>query len=354
MLANLKVGTRLGLAFGLVVVLLVAVVGLSIQNLAAVNQTTGLIVEDRYPKTVQAAELRKTMNLTRVALRDLLLERRPEAARGQQEKIEEYSIANREAIGHLRGAVHTEEGKAKLQAIVDSEQRFSSLLARFTELAVGGKQDAALELLRGELFQVQNSYNGAVEDFVRYQSNQMSVANEEAKATYTGARQLLLMIAALAALAAFGAAFWVTRSVTRPLGKAGEIANRIASGDFSSEIEVDSNDETGQLLATLNRMQKQLRERIEADSRVAAESLRVRQALDNVGANVMVADGDLNIVYLNRTLEAMLRNAESDIRKDLPRFDVSRLIGTNIDTFHKNPRTSAVCWEACRRRSNRP
>ncbi len=69
----------------------------------------------------------------------------------------------------------------------------------------------------------------------------------------------------------------------------------------------------------------------------AVANARIKAALDDVTANVMVADKDLNIVYLNKAVEAMMRAAEADIRKDLPRFDVDTLIGTNIDTFHKNP-----------------
>jgi methyl-accepting chemotaxis protein len=60
-------------------------------------------------------------------------------------------------------------------------------------------------------------------------------------------------------------------------------------------------------------------------------------AVENVTANVMVADEDLNIVYMNNTVIEMMTKAESDIRKDLPQFDVKKLLGTNIDTFHKNP-----------------
>jgi methyl-accepting chemotaxis protein len=60
-------------------------------------------------------------------------------------------------------------------------------------------------------------------------------------------------------------------------------------------------------------------------------------ALDNVTTNVMVADTQNNIIYMNNTVRAMMSEAQSDIRKDLPGFDVNRLIGTNIDTFHKNP-----------------
>lgn len=69
----------------------------------------------------------------------------------------------------------------------------------------------------------------------------------------------------------------------------------------------------------------------------AANNARIKQALDCVTANVMVADADLNIVYMNNTVGEMFKTAEADIRKDLPRFDVKNLLGTNIDEFHKNP-----------------
>ena len=60
-------------------------------------------------------------------------------------------------------------------------------------------------------------------------------------------------------------------------------------------------------------------------------------ALDALRTNVMIADNDLNITYMNPAVAALMREAEADLRKDLPRFDASRLIGANIDSFHKNP-----------------
>ncbi|WP_370264289.1 PAS domain-containing methyl-accepting chemotaxis protein [Limnobacter sp.] len=64
---------------------------------------------------------------------------------------------------------------------------------------------------------------------------------------------------------------------------------------------------------------------------------RALGGLENVEANVMLADAGFNIVYGNASLLDMLRRAESDIRKDLPNFNAGKLIGTNIDVFHKNP-----------------
>ena len=56
-----------------------------------------------------------------------------------------------------------------------------------------------------------------------------------------------------------------------------------------------------------------------------------------VSANLMVADNDLNIVYMNGAVTDLLREAEADLKKELPHFDVNTLVGTNVDVFHKNP-----------------
>lgn len=69
----------------------------------------------------------------------------------------------------------------------------------------------------------------------------------------------------------------------------------------------------------------------------AEENARVRQALDNVTTNVMIADNDANIIYMNAAVVNMMKNAESDLRKSLTGFDASKLMGANMDIFHKNP-----------------
>ncbi|MCO5730350.1 PAS domain-containing methyl-accepting chemotaxis protein [Rhizobium sp. SSA_523] len=61
------------------------------------------------------------------------------------------------------------------------------------------------------------------------------------------------------------------------------------------------------------------------------------QALNAVGANIMIADTQLTIRYMNDAVRALLVEAEGDLRKDFPSLSVDRLIGSNIDIFHKNP-----------------
>ena len=69
----------------------------------------------------------------------------------------------------------------------------------------------------------------------------------------------------------------------------------------------------------------------------ARTNLRIRNALDKCTTNVMIADVDLNIIYMNETVTAMMQRNEAELRKVLPQFDARTLIGRNIDVFHKNP-----------------
>ncbi len=68
-----------------------------------------------------------------------------------------------------------------------------------------------------------------------------------------------------------------------------------------------------------------------------AEMARAKATLDGTSTNFMVADADCNIVYVNKSFLDLLASRETEIRQQLPAFDVSKLIGTNIDVFHKNP-----------------
>ena len=82
------------------------------------------------------------------------------------------------------------------------------------------------------------------------------------------------------------------------------------------------------------------------NSKTAAKVL----ALDALKANVMVADAKLNITYMNPAVVDLLKEAEDDLKKELPRFSVASLIGSNIDVFHKNPAHQRGMLAALRQR----
>ena len=115
-----------------------------------------------------------------------------------------------------------------------------------------------------------------------------------------------------------------------------EVVEAIAQGNLNMQLGDTGNNATG-VFASAQVMQTNLRESIEKDRLLAAETGRIKQGLDNVNSNVMLADNDLNIIYMNNSVKDMFKNAEADIRQQIPSFDSSQLIGTCIDKFHSNP-----------------
>jgi methyl-accepting chemotaxis protein len=61
-------------------------------------------------------------------------------------------------------------------------------------------------------------------------------------------------------------------------------------------------------------------------------------AMDTATTNLMVADRNFNITKINRSLHAMFSELESKIRMELPQFSVAKVVGSNMDIFHKDPR----------------
>jgi methyl-accepting chemotaxis protein len=139
------------------------------------------------------------------------------------------------------------------------------------------------------------------------------------------------------ALSFIGIYLLVNRTILSRLDTMEEYFKKIMEGEYKFEIPIEDNDEVGKLLQLLKSTQIKLGYDLDEAKRMAQAAGRIKQALDNVSTNVMVADTDLNIIYMNKTVEEMFTDAQEDIRKDLPNFDASTLMGTNIDVFHKDP-----------------
>lgn len=64
---------------------------------------------------------------------------------------------------------------------------------------------------------------------------------------------------------------------------------------------------------------------------------RLTSAVEGMTTNLMMADLKGNIVYANPAVTAMLRKREAQLRTVLPSFNVDTMVGTNFDSFHRNP-----------------
>ncbi|WP_305908324.1 methyl-accepting chemotaxis protein [Methylomarinum sp. Ch1-1] len=147
---------------------------------------------------------------------------------------------------------------------------------------------------------------------------------------------LLALMTLLTVAAVFVGGAMVKKFVDT-LAESSDIFYRLADEQFRNKIELNRNDQIGEFQRALYSMQVKLNSDLAHSKEVGAANLRIKQALDNVGSCVMVANNDLDIIYMNHTVQKMFETAEADIRQQLPNFSAADLMGANIDQFHKNP-----------------
>ena len=147
----------------------------------------------------------------------------------------------------------------------------------------------------------------------------------------------LIGLGVFVVLAGVWLALMFSRAIVKPLNNAISIFDKMGQGNYYNTIEAKSNDEVGKVMYSLKSTQIKLGFDINDSARRANEALRITNALNNASTGIMIADNDLCIIYMNQSVQKMMKDAESDIKKDLPNFNADTLLGANIDVFHKNP-----------------
>jgi len=150
-----------------------------------------------------------------------------------------------------------------------------------------------------------------------------------------------LYISLVSVLALVLVALWLSyllvHRVMKNLDTVTNVFYRLTDGEFRNSFDFSGQDELGALLKALQAMQVKMNVDLASAKDLAIKGQRIQQALDTVESCVMVANNSLDIIYMNNTVQEMFKNAESDIKKQLPNFNADELLGANIDAFHKNP-----------------
>ena len=272
MFKNLKIGVRLGIGFGMVVVLLSIISAIAYTRVSVLNASIDDMVRDKFPKTVIANDIIDHINLIARALRNSLLVKKSEDSAKELERVAEARKKITESFAKLEKMIVSEEGKKALGKALDARKAYVADQDAFIELEKAGKKDEAIDLMLGKLRKSQGEYINAVGDLITFQSGLMETTGKEAEASAASAKQLILILALTAVVIAVAFAWWVTVSITRPINEAVKAATALSEGDLTVKLESDSKDEVGQLLQAMQNMVDKLTHII-GEVRTAADNL---------------------------------------------------------------------------------
>jgi methyl-accepting chemotaxis protein len=158
----------------------------------------------------------------------------------------------------LTPTVTNPQGKRLLAAALTERQHYRQEMGKFLTLArAGDMAEAKIQLLE-RLRPIQLAYMDSLEKFTAFQEGLMQQSSEQADGNVRRSLMLVALISAASLLFAIASAIVLTRSITRPLARAVRIAETVAAGDLTSDIAVDTHDETGKLLSALKHMNTSL------------------------------------------------------------------------------------------------
>jgi methyl-accepting chemotaxis protein len=255
-LNNIKVGSRLALAFGLVLFIMAVISAVGVWRLQGLAETTHRLGTADNEKLRMAVQWRQTIDLnwvrTRASILDADTSRIP-MWQADMDKTSEITAASRKRLIEL---VQSEEGKKLIARIDAAREAYRTPRSAVLKRRHAGEDVTAV--LERELKPLAEAYSESIHQLEEHQQALYDEALADAEKNATQGRWILLVGAVLALLLGAASAVVLTRSIILPLRQAARSARFIADGDLTQPIHSEGKDEAAELLQALKTMQDKL------------------------------------------------------------------------------------------------
>jgi methyl-accepting chemotaxis protein len=274
-IANMKVGTRLGLGFGLVLVLLLLVAVLGVFNMSTIHAKLERIVDENAVKTELVNEMSEAVHIVARISRSVVLLSSEADIRIELEKVTKARASYNAAQEQLGKMPATPKGIAIRDRILGLQKIARPLNDQVFELALANKDEEATQILMKQAGPATQLWQEAMDEYAALQKATNQADAAEATAAYQRARTLMLILSGLAIVVGAVAAIRIARGLLRQLGGepdyAASIAGRIAAGDLTVMVDTQNNDNHSMLHA-MKKMRDALAQ-IVAEVRVGTETI---------------------------------------------------------------------------------
>ena len=285
MFNNLKIGTRLGLAFAMCVAVMLALTTTAKLGLAHVRNDVEQINKDHYVKVRLATDIKDDVSVVVLSAHKLVIAQTAAEREGDLKELGAARARIGETFKKIEALLTTDAARQELAKLGLARQQFLRQIDELQRLA--REDDAAKLRAQLDLVQpVQREYLKVLADYADAQEVRMVEAGVDTNLTVDRTSTMLIVAAVIGAGVAVAAAWGATLSIIRPINQAVRVARTVAAGDLTSRIDVTRNDETGQLLEALKAM----------NSSLIGIVSQVRQSSDNIATGSgQIATGNLDL-----------------------------------------------------------
>lgn len=186
-----------------------------------------------------------------------------------------------------------------LEQIHNVRDRFLQSQSRLNEFLANNDHRAAIDEMMNKTSAIQREYREKVQNFIEVQNHRMQQAGTVVDGDYHFNKLFLIILALVSITIGCVIGWFMTQSITHPLGKAVNFAQSIAEGDLTQHVEIKYHDETGVLLQALLEMKKRL--------------LEIVQEVQNGSESISAAAGQ--IVAGNQNLAARTEEQATSVEE---------------------------------------
>ncbi|MDV3512354.1 methyl-accepting chemotaxis protein [Stenotrophomonas sp. C4297] len=328
-LRNVRVAWRLGLGFGLLLLLVAAVVATGATASVVQKRAMQQVVDVSVAKVRLLSQMLDANNQMMVVRREMLIRQGDD--RGHDEQRIADLVKRYEASWTAYQALPSDaDGKAIAETIAAKRAIARPLNKQTSELMEQGDYPGAVALTLGPVQEAANGWNKALSDGVDFEEKESREA--AAEAIRLGERSLLqlLVLGGVALLVGIGASVMIGRSLTGPLARAVNLAERLSKGQLDQEFRLGGRDELTQLGEAMASVRQSVQAAIGAQLQMAEqhEAGAIRYRMDvtafpgdfgrMVQATNSLVESHVQVELL--MAEVMQRYAIGDLSRDLPDY----------------------------------
>ncbi|MGZ3158710.1 MAG: methyl-accepting chemotaxis protein [Burkholderiaceae bacterium] len=306
MLKNITIKSRLIFVIGFLSILMVAMGVMGFISLNNVNASLKTVYEDRLVCMGQLDQVIRLVNRNQLTIAKALTGD-PAQINAAIDEVDKASEETDKVWGEYTATFLTPDEKKLADQFTEARKIFmqESLLPTVAAMRTQNLK-LATEILHGKMDQQYKLVRVPMNDLIKLQLDIGKAEYEQSQHNYNVFRILSISSIVLGLLLGASIGFWLIRSISIPLNYAVEIAQNVAAGDLTQKIEVDSTNETGQLLQALKEMNDSLTRTV-GDVRVSTDTIAI--------ASSQIAAGNMDLSSRTEEQAASLEETASSMEE---------------------------------------
>ena len=262
MLGNMKIGTRMTAAFGVLFILMIIETIAGFIMMAGLNTSLGNIAEGNVPKIEASMGANSDIKNIFLSIAEMTMVKNPELKKQLLENIENSRSSYKSDLGILEKLEMNDQGKAFIENFKKTIAAAKDADNKALELSQAGKETDAMLVYQNEISKHAKNMDIAADSLVSYNKKSVESGYAGAKTSIALSRTVFAVISVISAFLCILLGLLITRSIVKPLSLGVNFAENMSKGDLTQRLSVQQNDEVGQLAKSLNAMADNLKERI--------------------------------------------------------------------------------------------